>query len=335
MIVDWMQRAINQIADLFPPQMWMSHPYNVRALIVVVIVSVLCGAVGSLVVGNRMAFFSDALAHCAFAGITLGFIAALAVGAAADSVLVTLIMVAFGLVVGIAIAYVRERTGLASDTVIGVFFAFAVGFGGMLFGALQNRAMSPEQFLFGSLLFVFESDLLLLVILALFLALVMTRRYNHFVLASFSPSLARSRQVPIRWCNYLFIMLLALIVNLCLQAVGALLINAMLIVPAATAANFGRNLRQMFWGSILLSLVAGIGGLWISNTARLQVRRGIELEFAPAGTIVVLSVLLFFVSVVWKSLLDRAPRASPLLAVGDSQSQNAPTMREPGTSPSA
>jgi zinc transport system permease protein len=306
----------------------MSYSFNVNALIVVVLVSVLCGAVGSLVVGNRMAFFSDALAHCAFAGITLGLISALAMGLTQDSIIIPIVMVVFGVAIGIAIAFVRERTGLGSDTVIGVFFAFAVGFGGMLFNALSNRTMNPEAFLFGSPLFVHIQDIVALILLGLALVFILMRRYNHFVLTSFNPSLARSRQVPLEWCNYLFIILLALIVNLCLKAVGALLINAMLVVPAATAANFGRNLRQMFWGSIFVSLFVGIGGLWVSNTFSLNLGRGQVLEFGPSGSIVVLGVILFFISVAWKSMSSRPPRTAPALAVLNPSAENG--VGEPG-----
>jgi zinc transport system permease protein len=328
-MTEWLRNAILHVAGWFPQDSWLAYPHNVRALIAIAIVSIICGSVGSLVVGNRMSFFSDALAHCAFAGITLGFIVALIVGAHPESILIPIVMLTFGVIVGVAIAYVRERTGLANDTIIGVFFAFAVGFGGMLFGALQQRTLNPESFLFGSLLFVYEADILALIILGLVLALVMERRYNQFVLASFSPSLARSRQVPIRWCNYLFIILLALIVNLCLRAVGALLINAMLVVPAATAANLCRNLRQMFWCSVLLSVAAGVSGLWISNTARLNLGRGQELEFAPAGTIVVLSVILFFISVAWKSLRDRPPQLAAALVAGGRPPENVSSIGEP------
>jgi zinc transport system permease protein len=329
-MTDWLRSAIDRIAAAFPADSWMSYSYNVRAVVVVVLVSVLCGAVGSLVVGNRMAFFSDALAHCAFAGVTLGMILALMSGEAdQDSLFVTAIMVGFGIAVGIGIAFVRERTGLANDTVIGVFFAFAIGFGGMLFASMQRRTtLNPESFLFGSPLNVYERDILALFGLVLVLAFVLSRRYNQFVLASFNPSLARSRQIPLHWCNYLFIVLLALIVNLCLRAVGALLINAMLVVPAATAANFGRNLRQMFWGSILLSLVAGIGGLWITNTVTLDLGGGNTLEPAPAGTIVVLSVFMFAISTIWKIWGARAPRSGPALAVVNPAAENG--VGEPG-----
>lgn len=329
-MTEWLEIAINKTANTFPADWWLHSSFAVRALLAIALISVLCGAVGSQVVGNRMAFFSDALAHSAFAGITLGFIFALAVGQTKDSMLIPLVMVGVGVLVGLAINFVRERTGLSNDTVIGVFFAAAVGFGGMLFGAIQSKAMNPESFLFGNPLFVYENELLALLVLALVLAFILNRRYNHFVLASFSPSLARSRRIPIQWCNYLFIVVLALIVNLCIKAVGALLINAMLVVPAATAANIGRNLRQMFWGSILFSLAAGIGGLWISNTFRLTIRGNETLEFGPSGTTVMLSVLFFFLSVAWKSWSDRAPRSAVSLAVTGGPPDNGENAREPG-----
>jgi zinc transport system permease protein len=327
-LTGWLHDLIDRVAIAMPADSWLSFSFNIRALIIIVLVTVICGAVGALVVSNRMSFFSDALAHCAFAGVGLGMLTAIWLNnPAAEPWLVPLVMVAFGVAVGIGIAFVREKTGLASDTVIGVFFAFAVGFGGMLMQPLQNRkAFNVEDFLFGSPLFAKESDLLLVFVLGGVLAYVLVHRYNQFVLASFNPSLARSRNVPLRWCNYLFIVLLALIVNLCLRAVGALLINALLVVPAATAANLSRNLRQMFWVSIALSLTAGVAGLWISNSAQIPVGHGDTLQLGPAGTVVVLSVLFFFATVAWQAGGGRRPAS---LAVAGGGGENAITAEPP------
>ena len=100
-----------------------------------VTVCFICGGMGSLVVGNRMAFFSDALAHCAFAGVGLGLLVCFLAGTDNDEIVrqrIVLIMVAFGVTVGLLIAFVREQTGLASDTVIGVFYAGSIGFGAVV-----------------------------------------------------------------------------------------------------------------------------------------------------------------------------------------------------------
>lgn len=283
---------------------WMGpdwHGYHVGAFLAVLLVSSICGMVGALVVGNRMAFFSDAMAHCSFAGISLGLIIAFAMGFTAKSDelqwLIPLIMATFGALIGLGIAFVREHTGLASDTVIGVFFAGAIGFGAMILQAFQGRRLfDPERFLFGGPALVQPFDLLMLAILLVVTVLLMGWRYNQLVLASFNPSLARSRGIPVLLNNYLFIVLLALIVNFSITAVGVLLINALLIVPAATANNLSTNMRQMFRASLGLSVLTGLVGLWISHSVSLPIGPGEPKQFGVSGTIICVGVLLFAVS---------------------------------------
>src|SRR3954454_10857158 len=108
--------------QLFPDGTLLSDTWNVKGLLATLLVCLVCGGMGALVVGNRMAFFSDALAHCAFAGVGLGILGfvVLPVNQALLLQQITIIMVTFGVIVGLLIAYVREQTGLASDTVIGV-----------------------------------------------------------------------------------------------------------------------------------------------------------------------------------------------------------------------
>jgi zinc transport system permease protein len=291
-------------------------PFVVKAYIAVVLVGLICGSVGSLVVGNRMAFFSDALAHCAFAGITLGFLMKLLLwpgaGDAVNEWMVRLVMVGFGAGVALMIAFVREQTNLTSDTVIGIFFAGAIGFGALMFGALKRRAvLDPDTFLFGSPHMVSYSNLVQLALLSLLTVGVLLARYNQLVFISFNPSLARSRRIPLRLYNYAFVVLLALIVNLCLSAVGVLLINAMLVVPAATASNLSRNMRQMFWLTVAVSLATSVAGVWLSNNVELPIGGGEPLELGAAGTIVVLSVLAFFASMAWPGLRERWLKRRP------------------------
>jgi zinc transport system permease protein len=203
-------------------------------------------------------------------------------------------MVAFGIFVGLCIAFVRDLTGLASDTVIGVFFAGAVGFGSMLLTALGHIGyFNVEQFLFGDPLLARPTDLIVLFCLMAFTLVLLLFMNNDLVFTSFNTSLARSRNIRVRLCNYLFIALLGLIVNICLKIVGALLINALLIVPAATAANLSRNLRQMYWLTISLTLFAGIVGVLVS----FELEPVTGLRLGTSGCIVVLSVLLFFASI--------------------------------------
>ncbi|MCC6419803.1 MAG: metal ABC transporter permease [Gemmataceae bacterium] len=319
----WIHAIADFCRDTLGPGTFLSEYVNVRGLLAILLVALVCGAVGSLVVGNRMAFFSDALAHCAFAGVALGLLMGFFTGAETDhayTLWITLIMVAFGIVVGIAIAFMREYTGQANDTIIGVFFAGSIGLGAIFFkvGA-GRRYMSPENFLFGNLVTMADAELLVLLALCAVTAAFLFWQYNDVTLASFSHSLAMSRRVRVRLCNYLFIIFLALIVNLCLKVVGALLINALLIVPAATAALVSRNMRQLFWASIGVCLLAGVGGHWLSWELSIPVI-GTNSWTNPGegGTIVLLSVLLFFLGLPvrsWQRRRDRRRAAAALQAL--------------------
>src|SRR5205807_1346792 len=122
---EWLDHAFGAAAQLMPPGTMLSYGFNLRALLALIFISIVCGAVGSLVVGNRMAFFSDALAHSAFAGVAFGILLAFALRLPSDQLLhwITPVMAVFGILVGLGIFLIRERTAQSNDTVIGVFFA--------------------------------------------------------------------------------------------------------------------------------------------------------------------------------------------------------------------
>lgn len=314
---EWLGQTIDRFTKFFPYGSFFRAGYEVRALLALVLVSVCCGAVGSLVVGGRMAFFSDALAHCAFAGFSIGFLIF-------DGVIVhrfpgsdprelfwqwvTPLMAAFGVLVGLGIVAVRQRTGLASDTVIGVFFAGGIGLAAMLRHLITKRSFFRlEDFLFGDPLTVNPLDLLALAGLTVVTLVVLAWGYNFLLLGSFNTSLALSRRVPLRIANYVFVALLAVVVNLCLRSVGVLLINALLIVPAATAMNVSRNMRQLFWLTVALCLGVSIAGQALAW--ELAVRA--HLDLGISGTIVLLSVALFLLSMIVGPLLRRPGTPEP------------------------
>src|SRR5688500_17783309 len=209
---------IDFITTLAPADTFFWYDFNVRGLLAVVLVSLVCGSIGSQVVGNRMAFFSDALAHCAFAGFAFAFLLFLAFGLGQQQFLTwtMVIMVIFGVGIGLLIAYVTEFTGLPSDTIIGVFFTGAIGFGALFVRMAPRNNFDIESFIFGDPQSVRTTDLFFLLLLLLATMVFLGRLYNPLVLASVNPSLALSRNVPVRLCRYLFVMLLGLVINLCL-----------------------------------------------------------------------------------------------------------------------
>ncbi|MGL6076406.1 MAG: metal ABC transporter permease [Fimbriiglobus sp.] len=287
---------------------------TLNPLLAVILLGLTCGAIGSTVVGNRMAFFSDAMAHTAFAGVALAILNIILfanVRSTRDAdgylwiVLPTMILT--GIIVGAAMTAVRERTGLTNDTVIGVFFAAAIGLGAMLLPEVKRKVnFDAEQFLYGSITFTQGEDLVTLAILTVITLGIVAWRYNSWATASFNPSLARSRGIAVRVDSYLFVILLALVVNVSIRSVGILLINALLIVPAAAAANVSRNLRQVFWFTLVGTILAGVVGLQICQYVRIPLGGTKTLELAPSGTIVMVAVLGFFATMLANAFRRRS-----------------------------
>ncbi len=301
MLAPYIDRFVVWFAHLFPPSSALGHSWMVTGTLALILVGFICGAVGPLVVGNRMAFFSDALAHCAVAGVALGLLFAFLNGLPEEVFFnwVYGVMVLFGVLAGVLIAFVREKTALASDTVIGVFFAGVLGFGAMIIKAVESRRVfSLEDFLFGSPNTANAVQLESLFWLSIVTAVFLWFMFNPLLFAGFSTSLARSRRIPTRLANYLFVILLGLIVNLSVLVVGALLINGMLVVPAATAANISRNVRQMMRWSVVICVFVGIAGQFLAWELRLPdpLAPTRTVFFGVSGTTLMLAVVLFAIS---------------------------------------
>jgi zinc transport system permease protein len=299
----FVDEAIGCIRQLFAERTMLSYDFNVRALLALIMISLVCGAVGSLVVVNRMAFFSDALAHGSFAGVALGILLAFFLRLPREQLFhwIVPVMAAFGIAFGAGIFVIRERTAQSNDTIIGVFFAGAIGLGAILMKVGSKVIYFPmDEFLFGSLGQVHSLDLIVLAGLVGLTALFLCFCYNDLVFASFNSSLASSRRIRVRLYQFLFIALLAVIVNVCITAVGALLINGLLIVPAAAAANMCRNMRQLFRWSIGICLTAALLGQWLNWEVKIPLEESASglhnARLGEGGTIVVLSVVFFFLS---------------------------------------
>jgi zinc transport system permease protein len=313
----WLENLIYDLAARFPEGTFFAQGFNLVALLALLLVALACGATGPLVVGGRMAFFSDALAHSAFAGVSIGFVLFTSLPLQQDAETfwssITPVMVVFGMGIGFAIAWVRERTGLSSDTVIGVFFASAVGLAATLRKIMNDRRLfTLEDFLFGDPLLVHGNDLILLGLMVVLTAVVLVWVYNPLLLGGFNSSLALSRRVPHQVASYAFIVLLAVIVNLSVRTVGILLINALLVVPAAAAVNVASNLRQLFWLTLCFTIGCCLVGLFLSW----EVGTRTSLKLGIPGAVVLVAACLFMVSAVIRSMGRRTPAGANDVSTG-------------------
>jgi zinc transport system permease protein len=237
------------------PFEWAGYEFMRLALLAVLFVSPLLGALGTVVVANRMAFFSEAIGHAAFTGIALGVIFGLS-----DPIWS---MIAFALVLTLAISWVRRRGGLSSDTAIGLVMAFTVSLGIVILSRGGDFARYTN-FLIGDMLTITGRDVAVLGVLGLVVFASFFFFFNRLLLATLSPAIARSRAKGAGAAELAFACLLAVVVTCALPWIGILVINALLILPAAAARNLARNTAQFFAWSVAISVLAGIAGLIVS-----------------------------------------------------------------------
>lgn len=227
-----------------------------NALLAILVISPLFGLLSTMVVQSRMSFFSDALGHSAFTGIAIGTLCGLTQPLWAAAL--------FAVVFSLLFTWVRRRTSLASDTVIGVFSSTAVALG-IFIATLGGGSFTKfNSLLIGDVLSVRPEEIgLLAVILALILVLWVCA-YNTLLLSALHPALSGSRGIRVFWQEALLNAAIAVVVTVSMTWVGLLVINSLLVLPAAAARNIAKNTRQYHLFSVLGALVAGIGGLMTS-----------------------------------------------------------------------
>jgi zinc transport system permease protein len=258
------------------------YPFMVRGFLAVLVLAPLLGGLSHLVVARRMAFWSAALGQAALTGLSLGLLLGEPLNSPYGGIF------GFCLLSALGMTWVKRRSALPPDTLIGVFLALTLGLGICLLVAVTRRfnIHQVESVMFGSLLTVTDGDLLLLVAAGVWVAVLLAREYNGLLLDSLSPPLAGVAGVDSAYVEYLFAVLLSTAIVVALKIIGALLVEALVVVPAAAARNVARGTRAYLLASVAFAFLAGAGGLAIST--RLLV---------PTGGAVVLSAsLLFFVS---------------------------------------
>lgn len=237
-----------------PGQMYfMKH-----ALLAILVIGPLFGILSTMVVHSKMSFFSDALGHSAFTGM--------AVGAICGFNHPTWAAVVFAILFALLFNLVRRRTALASDTVIGVFSSTAVALG-IFLSTLNGRSFTKfNSLLIGDVLSVEPAMIGVLALILLLVAVLWALSFNKLMLSAVHPALADSRGIQVFWQETIFSVAIAVVVTLSMTWVGLLVINSLLVLPAAAARNLARNMWQYHLLSLLGALVAGVAGLMTSYT---------------------------------------------------------------------
>ncbi len=247
--------TIYRLMDTLLPFDFLRFSFMKNALLAMLLLTPLLSLLGTMAVNQRMAFFSDALGHSALAGVGIGMLLGVEN--------VTLSLVVFGVLFAVLVSTVNRSGAATKDTTISVFSSMGIALG-LLLLSRGGKFSSYSSLLTGDILSIGQQDLLWLLIGLVTGTAAWMFLYNPLLVSAVSPELAESRGIRTRYLEYGFAVLVAVAVMLAIRWVGVLLINALLILPAAAARNVSRSAAQHALLSILFGLVSGVAGLVMS-----------------------------------------------------------------------
>ncbi len=244
--------VIYSIMETLLPIEALSFTFMKNALLAVLLLTPLLGLLGTMAVNQQMAFFSDALGHSALTGIGLGIL----LGVSSD----LLAMLVFGVVWAILICRIKQTGAASTDTVISVFSSTSIA-AGLLILSRGGGFAKYSKLLVGEVLAVQPQDLLYLLIALICGIALWALMYNALLLSGVNPSLARTRGVRVQLVECAFVVMVAIAVMLAIRWVGVMLINALLILPAAAGRNLARSSRSHAAWSVGIAMFSGVAGL--------------------------------------------------------------------------
>ncbi|WP_064609687.1 metal ABC transporter permease [Photobacterium sp. J15] len=275
----WAQSGVNSglLSESF------SYAFMVNAVVAALLLGPLLGGLGTLVIAKRLAFFSEAVGHAALTGIALGVL----LGEPPENPMIGLF--SFCMIFALLLHFVRNRTNVPYDTLVGVFLALALAVGAalLMYVARKINIHMLENVLFGSILTVSDQDLLILALSCLLIVLLLIPTFNRILLTCINPDIAKVRGYATNFYDYLFVMMITLVTIASVKIVGAVLVGALLLIPGATARLLTKNMGSFVLMSALLATISCLVGTILPMELKLPV---------PSGAAIIIVSALFFLS---------------------------------------
>jgi manganese/iron transport system permease protein len=280
------------------------YAFMQRAFAAALAVGLLCSVMGTYVVLRRLSFIGDGIAHASFAGIVIAYLreANFYLGATVVAV-----------VTALGIGFVHRRGRISLDTTIGVLFTGMFALGVYLMSRERNYAVDLQSFLFGDVLGVQPQDLRLIALLSIVVAVTIAVLFRGMLYTSFDPVVAEASGIRAPVYEYVLLVMIALTIVISLQAVGIILVAALLVTPAAAAYQLTSRFAPMMVLSACIGVVSAVGGLYLSY----------YLRASSGATIVLLATVIFFGAIALKRAFARimrgaAPASAPARALPNS-----------------
>lgn len=271
---------------------WLSdsfaYAFMVNAMVAALILGPLLGGLGTLVIAKRLAFFSEAVGHAALTGIAIGVL----LGEPPENPFVGLF--SFCMIFALLLHFVRNRTNVPYDTLVGVFLALALAVGAalLMYVARKINIHMLENVLFGSILTVTDLDITILFVCCFIILFLLVPTFNRMLLTCISPDIARVRGFNTSLYDYLFVMMITLVTIAAVKIIGAVLVGALLLIPGATARLLTKRMGSFVLLSSMLATIACLVGTILP----------MELEWpVPSGaSIIIVSAVFFLMATVYR-----------------------------------
>lgn len=260
----------------------LTNPLIQRSVIASIIVGTICAIVGVFVLLRGLIFLGEAVTHSAFAGVTFGLLFAI------EPIYTTILFAVFGVLI---VGYVNEKQVMNDEIIIGITFTFMMALAVFFIGLLNFYSTDVNSILFGTLLFIPIEEFYFMIVIGIvvIVAILMIKKELYFM--TFDIEMAKLSGIHVRFLNYLFLILVALTISVSIRGIGALLVFAMIIVPAAAAYQWTFKLNRMMIMSVLFGNISTLLGFFLSFISPVNVSVG--------SAIVIISILIFFISFVY------------------------------------
>lgn len=273
---------VYNVMEIILPFQFMQYDFMKNAMLAILLISPIFAILGTMIVNNKMAFFSDALGHSALTGIAIGLL--FGIGN------VNISMILFAILFAIGLNMVKHRTTYGADTIISVFSSIAIALG-LAILAQSGNFNKYSSYLVGDILSISIQEIMYLVIAFIIVFAFWFFFFNKLNSVSINSSLAKSKGIKVKVMDNIFVILIAIMVMLSIRWIGILLINSLLILPAAASRNIAKNMRSYHGYAIIFSLLSGIVGVILS----------FYLNIPTGPMIVILSGIIYFITFLLKN----------------------------------
>ena len=273
--------AIYSVLETIIPFEFINYTFMKNALLAIVLVTPVFAILGTMIVNNKMAFFSDALGHSALTGIAIGMVLGITN--------INIGMILFAIVFALLLNYVKNKTSYGADTIISVFSSIAIALG-LAMLAQSGNFNKYSSYLVGDILSITNAEIFYVLIAAIVVDTFWYFTFNKLNIISINSTLAKSKGINVKKIDNIFVVLIAIIVMISIRWIGILLINSLLILPAAASRNIANNMRKYHLFAVLFSLFSGLTGLIISY----------YFNVGAGPMIVIISGIIYFVTLLIK-----------------------------------